>query len=104
MNLHKKTRAGNEWKFGQKNIFCMNSVVIFFAQMFLGSLHISSIQARRDTYGGSVLVRRQINGLFTWTVFFSVGCDSRIRHRTKYRIIPIFGYGCRIRHRKSLSM
>jgi hypothetical protein len=31
-----------------------------------------------------------INGLFTWTGIFSDGCDSRIRHRTKNRILPIF--------------
>jgi hypothetical protein len=42
----------------------------------------------------------QPKGLFTQTMFFSVGCDSRIRHRTKDRIIPIFGYGCCIRHWK----
>jgi bifunctional DNase/RNase len=31
-----------------------------------------------------------INGLFTQTVIFSVGCNSRIRHRTRNRILPIF--------------
>jgi hypothetical protein len=30
------------------------------------------------------------NGMFTQTVIFSVGCDSRIRHCTKNRILPIF--------------
>jgi hypothetical protein len=30
-------------------------------------------------------------GLFTQTVIFSVGCNSRIRHRTKNRILLIFG-------------
>jgi hypothetical protein len=29
-------------------------------------------------------------GLFTQTVIFSVGCNSRIRHHTKNRILPIF--------------
>jgi hypothetical protein len=43
-------------------------------------------------------------GLFTQTMIFSVGCDSRIRHRTKNRIIPIFGCGCHIQQGKSLSM
>jgi hypothetical protein len=37
-------------------------------------------------------------GLFTQTGIFSVGCGCCIRHRTKNRIIPIFGCGCRIRH------
>jgi hypothetical protein len=38
----------------------------------------------------------QHNGLFTQTGIFSVGFGCRIRHRTKNRIIPIFGCGCRI--------
>jgi hypothetical protein len=40
--------------------------------------------------GSCVWKGGDINGLFTWTVIFSVGCNSRIQHRTKNRIDPIF--------------
>jgi hypothetical protein len=64
--------------------------------VFDASLHGSNICFYCELHTEEIVEQIQtphlcsLYGLFTQTVIFSVGCNSRIRHHTKNRILPIF--------------
>jgi hypothetical protein len=64
------------------NIFVANAFISPFHHTNNAYIHIKPFYTRQHCYVPLIL-KKMLNGLFTQTGIFSVGCDCRIQHRTK---------------------